>query len=79
MFEYSTRAYGSQFLGEKNSLKIRYLVAEILSKNCGSFFSGHPVVVIRKDDSYVNIRFAKPNIGNKIFYFATKWTTVRPL
>ena len=33
MFEYSTRAYGSQFSGEKNGLKIRYLVAEILSKN----------------------------------------------
>ena len=44
MFEYSTRAYGSQFLGEKNSLKIRYLVAEILIKNWGSFFSGHPVL-----------------------------------
>ena len=43
MFEYSTRAYGSQFSGEKNGLKIRYLVAEILSKNPVSFFLGHPV------------------------------------
>ena len=43
MFEYSTRAYGSQFSGEKNSLKIRYSVAEIFSKNPVSFFLGHPV------------------------------------
>ena len=44
MFEYSTRAYGSQFSGEKNGLKIRYLVAEILSKNGVLSFLGHPVV-----------------------------------
>ena len=43
MFEYSTRAYGSQFSGETNGLKIRYLVAEILSKKVVSFFLGHPV------------------------------------
>merc|ERR1711942_100368 len=43
MFEYSTRAYGSQFSGEKNGLKIRYLVAKILSKKVVSFFLGHPV------------------------------------
>ena len=30
--------FGSQFSGEKNDLKIRYLVAEILSKNGVSFF-----------------------------------------
>ena len=30
---YSKFAYGSQFSGEKNYLKIRYLVAEILDKN----------------------------------------------
>ena len=29
----NTREYGSQFSGEKNCLKIRYLVAKILSKN----------------------------------------------
>ena len=28
---------------EKNGLKIRYLVVEILSKNLVSFFLGHPV------------------------------------
>ena len=44
MFEYSTQAYGSHFSGEKNGLKIRYLVAEILSKNGVLFFWGHPVV-----------------------------------
>ena len=38
MFEYSTRAYGSQFSGEKNGLKIQNLVVEILSKNLVSFF-----------------------------------------
>ena len=43
MFEYSTREYGSQFPGEKNGLKIRYLVVGILSKNLVSFFLGHPV------------------------------------
>ena len=43
MVLYSKYSYGSQFSEEKNDLKIRYLVAKILSKNCGSFFSGHPV------------------------------------
>ena len=36
-------AYGSQFSGEKNGLKIQYLVAEILSKSGVLFFLGHPV------------------------------------
>ena len=44
MVLYSKFAYGSQFSGEKNDLKIRYLVAEILSKHPVSFFLGHPVV-----------------------------------
>ena len=39
-------AYGSQFSGEKNDLKIRYLVAEILSKKTVLFFLGHPVKFI---------------------------------
>ena len=43
MVLYSKCAYGSQFSGEKNDLKIRSLVAEILSKNPVSFFLGHPV------------------------------------
>ena len=33
MVLYSKFSYGSQFSGEKNNLKIQYLVAEILSKN----------------------------------------------
>ena len=44
MVLYSKCAYGSQFLGEENNLRIRSLVAEILSKNPVSFFLGHPVV-----------------------------------
>ena len=44
MVLYSKFAYGSQFSGEKNDLKIRYLVAEILSKQSGSFFFIHPVL-----------------------------------
>ena len=40
---YSRFLYGSQFSGEKSDMKIRYLVAEILSKNRVSFFLGHPV------------------------------------
>ena len=43
MVLYSKFAYGSQFSGEKNNLKIRYLVAEILSKLGGAFFFIHPV------------------------------------
>ena len=43
MVLYSKWPYGSQFSGEKNDLKIRSLVAEILSKNPVSFFLGHPV------------------------------------
>ena len=43
MVLYSKFAYGSQFSGEKNILKIRYMVVEILSKNPVSFFLGHPV------------------------------------
>ena len=43
MVLYSKCAYGSQFSGEKNDLKIRSLVAEILSKNPVLFFLGHPV------------------------------------
>ena len=38
MVLYSKFAYGSQFSGEKNNLKIRYLVAEILIKQTCSFF-----------------------------------------
>ena len=38
MVLYSKFAYGSQFSGEKNDLKIRYLVDEILSKNPVLFF-----------------------------------------
>ena len=34
--------YGCQFSGEKNSSKIQYLVAEILSKNRVLFSLGHP-------------------------------------
>ena len=45
MVLYSKCAYGSQFSGEINDLKIRSLVAEILSKNPVSFFLGHPVYV----------------------------------
>ena len=45
MVLYSKCAYGSQFSGEKNDLKIRSLVAEILSKNPVLFFLGHPVLV----------------------------------
>ena len=44
MVLYSKFAYGSQFSGQENGLKIWYLVAEILSKNPVSFFLGHPVV-----------------------------------
>ena len=40
MVLYSKCAYGSQFLGEENNLRIRSLVAEILSKNPVSFFLG---------------------------------------
>ena len=43
MFEYSTQAYGSQFSGETNGLKILYFVVEILSKNGVLFFLGHRV------------------------------------
>ena len=43
MVLYSKCAYGSQFLGEENNLRIQSLVAEILSKNPVSFFLGHPV------------------------------------
>ena len=45
MVLYSKWPYGSQFSGEKNDLKIRSLVAEILSKNPVLFFLGHPVVI----------------------------------
>ena len=38
MVLHSKFAYGSQFSGEKNDLKIRYLVAEILGKLGCSFF-----------------------------------------
>ena len=44
MVLYSKWPYGSQFSGEKNDLKIRSLVAEILSKNPVLFFLGHPVI-----------------------------------
>ena len=43
---YSKFAYGSQFSGEKIDLKIRYLVAEILSTNGVLFFWGHPVYYV---------------------------------
>ena len=43
MVLYAKFAYGSQFLGEKNDLKILHLVAEILGKNLVSFFLGHSV------------------------------------
>ena len=43
MVLYSKFAYGSQFSGEKSDMKIRYLVAEIFSKNRVSFSLGHPV------------------------------------
>ena len=43
MVLYSKFAYGSQFSGEKNDLKIRYLVAKILSKSPVLFFLGNPV------------------------------------
>ena len=43
MVLYSKFAYGSQFSGQKNDLKIRYLVAKILGKIPVSFFLGHPV------------------------------------
>ena len=43
MVLYSKFAYGSQFSEEKNDLKIRYLVAEILSKQTCSFLLIHPV------------------------------------
>ena len=42
---YSKFAYGSQFSGEKKDLKIRYLVAEILSKTPVLFFLGHSVLL----------------------------------
>ena len=38
MVLYSKFAYGSQFSGKKNYLKIRYLVAEILIKQTCLFF-----------------------------------------
>ena len=40
MVLYSKCVYGSQFSGEENDLKIRSLVAKILSKNLVSFFLG---------------------------------------
>ena len=40
---YSKFADGSQFLGEKNDLKIQYLIDKILSKNPVLFLLGHPV------------------------------------
>ena len=54
MVLYSKCAYGSQFSGEKNNLKIQSFVAEILSKNPVSFFLGHPVdgFCVGKGDSY---------------------------
>ena len=45
MVLYSRFLYGSQFSGEKNDLKIRYLVTEILSKHGVLFFLGHPVML----------------------------------
>ena len=45
MVLYSKFAYGSQFSGEKNYLKILQLVYEILGKNPVSFFLGRPVYV----------------------------------
>ena len=45
MVLYSKFVYGSQFLGEKNDLKIRYLVAEILSKLGGAFFFDTPCII----------------------------------
>ena len=48
MVLYSKWPYGSQFSGEKKDLKIRSLVAEILSKNPVLFFLGHPVVLSQR-------------------------------
>ena len=47
MVLYSKLMYGSQLSGEKNSLIIRYLVAEILSKHGVLFFLGHPVFFLK--------------------------------
>ena len=43
---YSKFAHGSHFSGEKDDLKIRYLVVEILSKNPVLIFLGHPVLLL---------------------------------
>merc|ERR1711942_338595 len=69
MFEYSTRAYGSQFSGKKNGLKIRYLVAEILSKNPVSFFLGHPVEVLLHQACNLCAQLTMP--GNKTCLITT--------
>ena len=63
MVLYSKCAYGSQFLGEENDLRIRSLVAEILSKNPVSFFLGHPV----KKRKILNL-VVEPTLLNMISY-----------
>ena len=42
-FLYSRRSYGSHLSNELCPRLLAYLQPEKLSKNCGAFFSGHPV------------------------------------
>ena len=61
MVLYSKFAYGSQFSGGKNNLKIWYLVAEILSKNW-VFFLGHPVFHLIQTSNMLKMLVLKHNI-----------------
>ena len=74
MVLYSKWPYGSQFSGEKNDLKIRSLVAEILSKNPVSFFLGHPVYQTKLDIYLTNTGCPKKNeTGILLHISATKY------
>ena len=67
MVMYSKFAYGSQFSEEKNDLKIRYLVAEILSKNPVLLFLGHPVNVKVTQNCFAS-KHARSQISEKDYH-----------
>ena len=54
MVLYSKFTYGSQFLGEKNALEIRFPVAEKLSKYKRSIFFETPCSLLRLASSRVD-------------------------
>ena len=65
MVLYSKFTYGSQFLGEKNALEIRFPVAEKLSKYKRSIFFETPCSYFKSDSNFVKRKVSLLNKYNK--------------